>query len=105
MKPYKELRQCNVLRIIFFRNLFFAEKRHKTETKTEKPPTCAVFSKNRHFEDIKYDIKRSVNRISKKLEIQKDVGVTYISDVVFLQLCRHWRHADGMPAITNNWRS
>ena len=62
-----------------------------TKTKTEKDPTCAIFSKNRRFEDIKYDteyisriskISRSI-KISKKSKCQKFMGATYISDVVF----------------------
>ena len=28
------------------------------QTKTEKDPTCAIFLKSRHFEDIKYDSDR-----------------------------------------------
>ena len=38
----------------------------KTNTETEKDPTCAIFWKSRHFEDIKYDTEReSCSKIGK----------------------------------------
>ena len=55
---------------------FFRKKLLQTKTKNEKDPTCAIFSKSRRFENIKYDTERGVSRISK---ISKKSSVTLMS--------------------------
>ena len=41
----------------------------QTKTKTEKDTTCAMFSKGRRFEDIKYDTEREFcNKVRKSAE-------------------------------------
>ena len=34
------------------------QRQRQRQTKTKKGPTCAIFSKSRRFEDIKYDAER-----------------------------------------------
>ena len=47
----------------------------QTKTKSENDSTCAIFLKNRHFEDIKYDNERGCSDKISKISIISRISI------------------------------